>query len=233
MNATTEYPQNDSEFQDHVIELAEKESDGGWSIKNEDGWSFFVPASSPVEPVAGMRARFYGPGIGYTVRGLFLDGRKVFYRTEAEENERHRKWCEEREREQKYDFEKNRVDIDRRVAALPEVFQRRLQKFRTNNPDFRWKFEGYELFCCEQAVLIAAAVGSADAVSAFHKLPWTEQLAKVPGLSDGHSGNTFGIACSLAMWYLTQPENVVRLHGALAPLVGSQEYGCVPKQPQP
>lgn len=48
-------------------------------------------------------------------------------------------------------------------------------------------------------------------------------------ISEGHSGNTFGMACRLAYLYLTEPENVIKLHGALAPLVGSKEYGCVPR----
>lgn len=61
----------------------------GWSITRDDGWSFFVPPESPIVPKVGMVARFYGKGMGYTVRGLFIEGVKVFYRTEAEE-EKHR-----------------------------------------------------------------------------------------------------------------------------------------------
>jgi hypothetical protein len=46
-------------------------------------------------------------------------------------------------------------------------------------------------------------------------------------LADGHSGNTVGCACLLARLYLTSPEDVARMHGALTPLVGCAEYGCV------
>lgn len=74
------YPENDDKFEDVRVESVD-----GNSIKREDGWSFFVPDDSPIKPAPGMMARFYGRGIGYPVRGLFLDGRKVFYRTEAEE----------------------------------------------------------------------------------------------------------------------------------------------------
>lgn len=35
-----------------------------------------------------MTVRLYGKGFGYSVRGLFLKDRKVFYRTEAEEKEK-------------------------------------------------------------------------------------------------------------------------------------------------
>lgn len=226
----SDYPPKDTEFTDERIKSVRPCSDGnGWQITRYDGWSFFVPPESPIEPNPEMEVRFYGEGIGRPVRGLFLDGVKVFYRTEQEESERHRQWCADREREQKHDFEKNRAETDRRVAALPTVFQERLARFRANNPDFRWKYESYELFCCEQAVEIAKALGSADKVRAFKDLPWKDQQAAVPALSDGHSGNTFGCACALAYCYLVEPGNFQKMHGALAPLVGSQEYGCIPK----
>ena len=80
------YPTNDEQFEETTIAKAEKSGDG-WSIQRADGWSFFVPASSPVAPTAGMSARFYGRGIGSFVRGLFLDGQEVFYRTDEQEKE--------------------------------------------------------------------------------------------------------------------------------------------------
>jgi hypothetical protein len=33
-------------------------------------------------------------------------------------------------------------------------------------------------------------------------MTWDEQKSLVPGLDDGHSGNTFGVACRLAIFYL-------------------------------
>lgn len=86
MNTTT-YP-NDDQFEDTTI-ASVSPCDDGWTIERADGWSFYVPAPSPVVPAVGMTARFYGKGIGSVVRGLFLDGQKVFYRTEAEDKERH------------------------------------------------------------------------------------------------------------------------------------------------
>ena len=80
------YPANDEQFNETTIAKAEK-ADDGWSIRRADGWSFFVPRTSPVEPKEGMVARFYGRGIGFCVRGLFLDGQEVYYRTEEQEKE--------------------------------------------------------------------------------------------------------------------------------------------------
>lgn len=77
---------NDDNFEDTTIAAVRPEA-SGWSIERADGWSFYVAKDSPVEPKKGMAARFYGKGIGSVVRGLFLDGQKVFYRTEAEQKD--------------------------------------------------------------------------------------------------------------------------------------------------
>lgn len=240
----------DLEFED--VSVAAVEDGGtGWSIQRSDGWSFWVERSWGVEPKVGDVARFYGRGIGYPVRGLDIAGRQCFYRTEAEEREKRRLECEERARERRYDFERDRHKLDADYSALPRIFQQRIDKFRRNNPDFRWQFESYELFCCKQAVVIAAALDQFRADSptdrnseayratvhaafvAFRELPWAEQKRRVPGLDDDHSGNTFGAACKLAYWFLTNPEAVEKSYGSLAPLVGSEEYGCVPRDAAP
>lgn len=50
---------------------------------------------------------------------------------------------------------------------------------------------------------------------------------ELTGLSDGHSGNTAGMALSLARLYIESPEYVSKMHGALSTLVGSEEYGDI------
>lgn len=144
----------DNQFQESRIAGVSAESDGGWSIQREDGWSFWVPKDSPVTPAIGMIARFYGRGIGFNVRGLTLDGQVVFYRTPAEEDAKREADNLKREQEKRYDFDKNRADQDRRYRALPDCFQRRIDRFREGCASFRWDYEPYELFCCEQAVAI-------------------------------------------------------------------------------
>jgi hypothetical protein len=240
----------DTQFEEVGIKAVAKEGDG-WTVQREDGWSFYVPPS-PVTPKPGMLARFYGRGIGYIVRGLTLGGVVVFYRSEAEDDAKRKRECEDRERERRYDFEKNRSNMDKRYAALPDVFRERIGRFRQNNPDFRWEFEDYELFCCEQAVAIARTslvnVGAEWArgpggdlpaiksmrmatewVDAWAKKSWKDQKKAMPELSDKHSGNTFGCAVALARQYLAGPSNVSKIVGALSPLVGSEAYGDIPR----
>lgn len=78
---------NDAEFEDSLITKAEGDNGGGWSITKTDGWSFWVPADSPVAPAIDMPIRMYPRGIGSPIRGLFLDGQCVFYRTKDEQAE--------------------------------------------------------------------------------------------------------------------------------------------------
>lgn len=83
MAHTMTFPQDDEEYQDQIIENVVYEPDGSYTI-TVDGWSFHVDPSTPVAPKKGDSARFYSKGIGYVVRGLFINGQQVFYRTEQE-----------------------------------------------------------------------------------------------------------------------------------------------------
>gem|GEM_PF-2020224 len=239
----------DTQFEDVVVKSV---SEG--SFNRSDGWTFGIQDEWNVPIKAGDVARFYGRGIGSIVRGLDINGVQCYYRNEEQQAEENARQVANHEAEQKAEFQKNKASLDEKYNALPEVFQKRIDKFRGNNPDFRWKYEAYEMFCCEQAVVIATAIGkqlvneamaeglllqeakaviaerAPSALKEFYDMPWEKQKEAVPDLEDGHSGNTFGCAVRLASFYVSEhPENIVKLHGALAPLVGSAEYGCVAK----
>lgn len=81
---------SDSEYRTATITESKPTKSGDWAITDHEGWSFFVPADSPIEPVAGMEVRFYGRGIGYPVRGLVIEGQEVYYRTEEQDREKRR-----------------------------------------------------------------------------------------------------------------------------------------------
>lgn len=234
----------DQNFKDVVVAAVNEDS-----FTREDGWSFGIQEDWTVKPKTGDIARFYGHGIGCTVRGLDINGQPCYYRTEEEQRihdaEEHARW----EAEEKAVFEKNKASLDKKYHRLPKVFQQRIDKFRSNNPNFRWKYEDYEMFCCEQAVLIARTVRrrlkiAADkkhlTVGEFNKLrpgtnmlildklydmSYKKQFETISGLSHDHSGNTMGCSFALAGLYLTKPKNIVKAHGALSVLVGSEEYG--------
>lgn len=80
------YPTNDTEFREQIIKSVSQESDGSFFITCDDGWSVWCGRLAD-EPIAGQTARFYGRGIGAVVRGLFIDGKQVWYRTEDEQKD--------------------------------------------------------------------------------------------------------------------------------------------------
>lgn len=226
---------NDGQFEAKAIRKVD-EGSGSWIMTFADGWSLGLAKSYGVTPVAGKWARLYGDGIGRPVRGVVIDGQVAYYRDEDEEKAKHAADVAERHRKQREEFEAKRADNDARIAALPAEFRARFDRFRANNPDHRWKFEGYELFCCEEAVRLAAhavnapnGTSSVEWLRAFSKAPMDTQRKLAPDMKLGdHSGNTFGFSCQLAHAYLERPDIVPLMHGALANLVGCEEYGCPP-----
>ncbi len=161
-----------------------------------------------------------------TIRGVDLRGEPLYYRTDAELEADHAKWVAEKNERDKAEFEEQREELDAKFAALPEAFQRRIRWFRDHNPDFRWKFEAYEMTSCVDAVRIFEALQTKEAIKEFGAMSFEEQRAAVPGISEAHSGNSFGMAVRLAWNYAHHPLLVVAEHGAMTPLTGCEEYGC-------
>ncbi len=222
----------DTEFSESRIEKIERDGDG-WALTSDEGWSLWLRESYDghahgIVPKVGDTLRTYGRGFGSVIRGISVNGQVCFYRTEAEDRARSAKEAADREEAQRVEFEANRADFDRRVAALPSVFWSRFNRFRRNRPNFRWTLEGYELMCCEQAVVFADTLRTTDAIKAFHAADYADQRLLVPGMSDGHSGNSFGFSCRLASLYLNRPELLEFEHGALCTLEGCESYGCRP-----
>lgn len=58
-----------------------------YQLTREDGWTLSIDDPG-FEPKAGQKARFYGDGIGYPVRGVVIEGRLCYYRT-ADEQKQH------------------------------------------------------------------------------------------------------------------------------------------------
>ena len=74
------YPENDNQFEETTIKSVEE-----GSVTFADGWSIGIPDDCEVNIEPGMEVRMYGRGTGYVVRGLFIGGKKIWYRTEEEQ----------------------------------------------------------------------------------------------------------------------------------------------------
>jgi hypothetical protein len=226
--------ENDKEFEIKELESVTPHTDGeGWTFDFVEGFTFWMdkPYDDFPAPKAGDLMKLWGKGIGYQVRGLMLinetGGHLAYYKTAEELQEENKKQVEESNECKRLEFEKEAYSLALRVAKLPAIFQQRINKFvHRKGYDWRWKFLSYELFCCEQAVLIAEKLKTPEEVEKFNKLTFKEQKELIPEIADGHSGNTFGAAVSYAYWLLKDQKVLFNAHGAIAGLVGCEEYGC-------
>ena len=213
-----------------------------------------------IVPKEGDVIRFYGKGFGFPWRGLAINGVGIIYRTEEEDEAKRKQDIADREQREREEFAEKKDEMDARFDALPKPLQDRIARRRRNNPDFRWKYEGYEMFVCEEAVKFAGACADAETntqivaeVNAFWEgkddapeqwddrfFGWAwafnteeggydhERQTEVLGCDSGHSGNTFGAAFTLARLLVRGEDELAdRMYGALAPLVGSDDYGDV------
>ena len=218
----------DQEYRDlRITSVAE---DG--SFTTEDGWSLWCPSQGErnpnnIRPHVGDTARFYGRGIGSPVRGLTIAGQEVFYETDEDYRTRVDRERQQEKEQETAKFREERAEHDSVVAALPEPFRTRIERFqRFKGEGWRVAHEPYEVFVCQEAVKIADGFDEPEQIAAFWDADWETQREYLPSLSDGHSGNTFGKAIELAMAYQQQPEVLVKMHGALDTLVGCEKYGC-------
>lgn len=243
------YALNDGEYEDETITEVTEDKDGEWYSLSMGSCGIGMRKSyddnSPhgIVPKVGDTLRTYG-SLGFTPRGLAINGVLLYWHSPEEEKEVHRAMVERMQEERRQKFVEEKPSLDAQYEALPDIFKQRIDRFRANNPDFRAEYEGYELFCCTEAVKLATHLGSGEAMEHYTQLTrcdittererwdreWEEQKAidRAAGISTDHSGNTHGMMAALAFLYLKDPSFVVKAHGALSPLVGSWAYGDVP-----
>lgn len=179
-------------------------------------------------PKVGDKIQFRTRGVTY-ILGVKINGAEVFNRSDEEDKEIQQKEREEYEKQQQEAFERDREKMDRDCQSLPPEFQRKLERLRKNNPNFRWQYEPYELFCLKEAHKISLRLKDPAKVKRFSEAKEKVQKKLVPNLKyKEHSGNTFGIATQYAHFYLTNPRLFHLGHGAMAGLVGCRDYGCFP-----
>jgi len=160
--------------------------------------------------------------------GADLNGEPLYFLSSQERRDMTLKVKQHRINKAVQDYKKNKRKLDAAYNKLPIHFKKRIDKFRKNNINFRIDYETYEMMCCVDAVKIYKQLKTSKKIEKWAKLSWKEQKKQVHGLDKGHSGNSFFMATNLAWIYSRDKNGVVKLYGALAPLVGSEEYGCVP-----
>lgn len=222
----------ESHAEHHVIKEVEHRR-GWYYIDTERGTGFglksrYVRGKKP--PAVGDEITVHTYNFS-RIRGVDLRGIPLYYLSDADIEAEQQEYAAKREAKQKREFKRNRKKLDDAYAALPIEFQRRISWFRAHDPDWRWDHEAYEMSVCTDAALIAATLKTAAKIERFRKAKWKTQQAMVPGLYDGHSGNSFGAAVSLARMYVENPLFVIAQHAAISPLVGCEGCGCAHPRP--
>lgn len=212
-----------------IIKVVDIEDGNSFSINMDNGYCFGLDKKYGYIPQAGDYIIQHIIN-GSVIRGITANGKVIFYKSDEQLEREHLEWQANYEKEKQETFLKEKLQLDSDYNNLPDVFKKRIDRFRTNNPRFRVDFESYEMFCCKEAVKIAEHCKTFEAVAEFKNKDF--ELHKQAGLSDQHSGNTFGTAFYLAYWYLKQPEAVYKIHGSLSVLVGSEKYGDIPIEEQ-
>lgn len=222
-----------------------EETEFAWLIHEEasDRVMYISKVLSPegFTPEVGQQARVISHGseiCGADIRDSNADDwRELFYLDQATRKERleERRAAQDAEAQEIYEAE--REDLERRVAELPDIYQRRIERLRANNDSFDRDYLGYELFGLEEARKIAAALRDElpegatqeqilEAMQDFYEKPVAIQSARY-GISDAHSPDSFGFAVSVAGAEVAGNEDfLVEQHGALASKVGCLAYGC-------
>jgi hypothetical protein len=204
------------------------EYETGWSILTDQSSGFRLDKKYGVEPKIGQTVVVECVQ-GSLIRGITLDGQRVFYKTD-EDLEADR---QEMLRKMRIDKEARLPDSIKKYEALSEPWKGRVDAFRERGGhEWDLNYLGYEAFCCQEAAKIAERFDTVEDIKTFWDAPYKKQQEMFPGISNEHSGNSFGASCHLAQTFKTKPAYLAVDHGALHGLVGCEEYHCFASLPE-
>lgn len=214
----------------HVERYEDSGEEASWTIRFGDCMVCSLPDRG-VEPKVGDTLEIFGPW-GRPIHGYALNGTVMDYSSREQMEAKHKAMVEEMDAQKKARFDERKGEADLKYDALLPEFKQRIDRFRAANPDFRWKYEYYEGEVCTAAVMLVEWARKRDGIKdifAWNELSPEGQSAEIPTWSQELSGNQHQCAVYLASLYLTQPEHVVLVPGAMAPLLGSADYSVAEK----
>jgi hypothetical protein len=125
------------------------------------GWTTAMPWPIEPKPLRGHKVRVWSNGSQNHGVSLWLTPAvlvPVYYRTKRERDAEWGWRVVNGQIRQHEEFDANRVRMDAAYEALPEPLKRRIERFRAEDPDFRWKEEAYEMAACSEAGRLYTAV---------------------------------------------------------------------------
>ena len=193
--------------EEYTVEKVEKGKDGWFTVTFDKGTCTGLKMPDGQEVKEGDSLRLYPNGwLGTERHGFAVNGEVIEWKTRWERAAERVTWLAGHDRRKRENFAESRVELDRKYEALPAPLKARIDRLREKNPNFRVDAEAYEMAAVWDAPKIAEALkAEVDAgedpevvVTRFRSLSWEEQNERVPGLNEGHSGNTFAGATMLA-----------------------------------
>lgn len=199
----------------------------GKTVTKSDGFSFSWQEKYGPEPSVGDTIAMYGSW-GRPIRGVAINGDIRWYISEEDWSAQAKKESELKRRKDRIAFAyKSDTPLIRRIKALPDIYRRRMEKFIGASDSFLREYGDYEMSATEDAVKVQKWLEENGATKENYKLLGDDwKLGESIGMSDGHSGNSYGMAVRLGWWGATDPEGVVLEHGAMVPLTGCEDYVC-------
>lgn len=240
----------DKEYRDEIISSVTTFEDGGGYAITTDGWTIAVETKEIV-PKAGDVVRYYSRGIGSAVRGIDIEGVQIRYESERQLILKYKKLSMREDRKRKGYFKSIESSLDEKLNELPFVFQKRIERFRWNNFNFRWRHEESEILLAVETLKVAkflhsqAPLFNKVGIHEIHSqlMPvYTEEITRlyniyrektddemeelIPDFIGGNSGNTFQFVFRMAVAYLTNEESIPYQHGVFYMFDGCLAYGC-------
>jgi len=205
-NAVWEPPATISDI--HIYE------DGNASLSLDNSTGFGIEAKyEPSRFAVGQVIQICG-GLGRPIKGVKVDGKIIFFKTEDDLVKEHQEWLEKYRAEKKVKYEQNKDKWLADIEALPDTLRARMHRFMDADPKFLEDDQGYELFVVQESVKFSeyfkkvlsekfpggtASMDDAQALfKEFMDLPVSERH-KLVDFSTEHSGNTFGGAVAIGM----------------------------------
>lgn len=219
MTMTTPSP-DDTEFETHILTRVEPSSDG-WSLSFDSMGLFVANEHCKVTPQVGEEVLLYGPGFGYTVRGIVIAGRVYCYETPAEHEVSQRQMRERltREREQ-------------RDEAFREAPKPALAAFQVNDAE-GWAAcvkanasDAYSYCCCRYAAAWASLMESRGELGSTPSAETALKIAKIAKAcshdadTEGITGFMYGAAVSMLAKFWVHGEALRRWHNSDTQIAG-------------
>lgn len=158
----------DDDWNEYRIKLVEDDDGESATVEVDDkllgnrrgfgGWTTRMPWGVSPRPAPGQIIRVWSNGsqnhgvtlIG-TVEGLYDPPVHVYYTTRREREAERGWWLVNNQIRQREEFKVQETRLDELYDTLPPPLKARIDRFRAEDPDFRWREEAYEMASCAEA----------------------------------------------------------------------------------